>query len=154
MKRVWRIMGIGLALAIVAFLGLLAAVRLAPSDPAVWHVAIAEVEKPASPNNWLLGDGGDGPAVTLPLPPEAAMARLREVALAWPRTVVLAEDVGRITFVTRTAVMGWPDYTTVEVTGDEGGGSRVTLFARARFGHSDTGVNRARAEAWADALGR
>jgi uncharacterized protein (DUF1499 family) len=140
-------MGIGLALAIVAFLGLLAAVRLAPSDPAVWHVDVAAVEKPARPNNWLVRDGGDAPAVVLPLPPEAAFARLREIALAWPRTEVLVEDADRITFVTRSAMMGWPDYTTVAVVPD-GAGSRLTLFARARFGYGDMGVNRARAEAW------
>jgi uncharacterized protein (DUF1499 family) len=151
MRQVLRAMGIGLALAIIAVLGLLAAVRLAPSDPGVWHVDVAMVEKPARPNSWLMRDGGDGPAVILPLPPDQAMARLRAIALAWPRTEVLADDTTRATFVTRTAIMGWPDYTTVQVD-PAPGGSAVTIFARARFGYSDMGVNRARVEAWVAAL--
>jgi uncharacterized protein (DUF1499 family) len=144
-------MGLALALAIIAFLGLLAAVRLAPSDPALWHVDVATVAKPARPNSWLLRDGGDGPALTLPLPPAEAMARVRATALAWPRTEVLAEDATRATFITRSALMGWPDYTTVAVT-PAAGGTTVTIFARARFGYGDMGVNRARAEAWAASL--
>jgi uncharacterized protein (DUF1499 family) len=144
-------MGIGLALAVIAFLGLLAAIRLAPSDPGVWHVDVALAEKPASPNAWLLRDGGDGPAMILPLPPDQAMARLRAVALATPRTEVLAEDATRVTFITRSALMGWPDYTTVEIT-PAPGGSRIAIFARARFGYGDMGVNRARVEAWVAAL--
>jgi uncharacterized protein (DUF1499 family) len=151
MKGIIRAMGIAAALGIIAFLGLLAFVRLVPSDPAQWQVDVATVEKPASPNNWLLRDGADGPAIALALPPDAALARIRAVALATPRTEVLAEDATRITFITRSRVMGWPDYTTVEVT-PSATGSSVAVFARARFGYSDMGVNRARVQALAAAL--
>jgi uncharacterized protein (DUF1499 family) len=141
-------MGIALALAVIAFLGLVVAVRLVPSDPAVWDVDVATVDKPGRPNNWLVrDDGGDAPALILPLPPEAAMARVMAVAAATPRTEVLARGPARATFVTRSALMSWPDYTTVAVD-PVPGGSRVTLFARSRFGYGDMGVNRARAEAW------
>lgn len=153
MRRVGRIMGIMLALAVLAVVAFAAWVRIAPSDPQVWDVEVATVDKPSAPNNWLVRDGADAPAVQLALPPAEAMARVRAVAMAWPRTTVLAEGATRATFVTRTAIMGYPDYTTVEVT-PTATGSAVTLFARSRFGYRDMGVNRARAEAWAAALGQ
>lgn len=154
---VWTLAGAALAVAVAG----LAAVRLVPSDPAVWHVDVASVVKPASPNAWLVRDGGDAPALRLDLPPAAALARLRAVALAWPRTAVLAEDAvedgaedgARATFITRTALVGWPDYTTVQVA-PIATGSVVMIFARSRFGYSDLGVNEARVRAWIAALER
>ena len=58
-----------------------------------------------------------------------------------------AADEGRITWVTRSALWGFPDYTTAEVTPTDGGRSS-TIFARPRFGSSDMGVNAARLEDW------
>ena len=62
----------------------------------------------------------------------------------WPRTSVLAGsvDTGRITYVTRTQWMGFPDYTTVEQQGET-----LKLYARLRFGRSDFGVNAVRVNA-------
>ena len=73
------------------------------------------------------------------------MARIDAIARATPRTTVLAGSVaeGRITYVTRSRLWGFPDYTTVERSGD-----RITLFGRLRFGRGDMGVNRARIEGW------
>ena len=58
-----------------------------------------------------------------------------------------------MTYVTRSALWGFPDYTSVKVVPD-GAGSVVTIFARARFGESDIGVNRARVERWLSQLAR
>jgi hypothetical protein len=46
----------------------------------------------------------------------AALARLDEIALATPRTTRLAgsPDEGRITWITRSALWGFPDYTTAQ----------------------------------------
>jgi uncharacterized protein (DUF1499 family) len=45
----------------------------------------------------------------------------------------------RLTYVTRSRWIGFPDYTTIEQDGDV-----IKLYARLRFGQSDLGVNKAR----------
>lgn len=131
-------------LILAAALGLVAYVRLAPSDPARWHVApLAE----GPPGQVVAGEGraslrlaGDGPAL---------LARLDAVALATPRTQRLAGSVaeGRITWITRSALWGFPDYTTAEA-GPEG----LRVHARLRFGRGDMGVNAARLTDWLSRL--
>lgn len=114
-------------------------IRLAPSDPAVWH-------RPPE----VTGDKDFKAGVTrLVRAGPDGLARLNEIALATPRTKVLAGSVedGMITYVTRTAVMGFPDYTTVQQVGED-----LKIYARQRFGRSDLGVNKARIERWLDAL--
>lgn len=140
---------IGLAvLALVVAGG--AYVRLAPSDPAVWHV---------DPRGGQAGPGAATAGVETPLiyaaEPEALLARLDRIALETPRTQRLAGSVaeGRITYVTRSALIGFPDYTTVAVAALPDGGAQVFMFARLRFGQSDLGVNAARLQAWRAALG-
>jgi uncharacterized protein (DUF1499 family) len=55
-----------------------------------------------------------------------------------PRTRVLAGSVeeGRITYVTRSAMIGFPDFTTIEYSDGQ-----LKMFARLRFGYLDMGVN-------------
>jgi uncharacterized protein (DUF1499 family) len=48
-----------------------------------------------------------------------------------------------VTYVTRSRVMGFPDYTTVRQAGD-----MVEIYGRLRFGKSDLGVNAARIDRW------
>jgi uncharacterized protein (DUF1499 family) len=138
-------MALGLLVALVAFA---LYVRLAPSDPARWHVA-------------PVADGPPGEVVvagpnraTLRLGPEAGvpanlLARVDAVALATPRTTRLAGTVedGRITWVTRSALWGFPDYTTAEVRPDG-----LCIEARSRFGQGDMGVNAARLADWLSRL--
>ena len=54
---------------------------------------------------------------------------------------------GRISWVPRSALWGFPDYTTAEVRPDG-----LYTYARLRFGRGDMGVNAARLQAWAQAL--
>jgi uncharacterized protein (DUF1499 family) len=117
----------------------LAYVRLAPSDPARWHVAVdgaGDADFASGARRVIATDAG----------------RLAE-ADAWmraqPRTTVLAGSVeeGRITYVTRTKVFGFPDYTTLDATSGE-----LRAQARLRFGASDLGVNRERLEGLIAAL--
>jgi hypothetical protein len=129
---------------LVAVLGLAAYVRLAPSDPGRWHVApVAD----GPPGQVVAGEGwaslrlaGDGAVL---------LARLDALALATPRTTRLAGSVGegRITWVTRSALWGFPDYTTAEA-GPDG----LTVRARLRFGRADLGVNAARLNDWLSRL--
>jgi uncharacterized protein (DUF1499 family) len=120
---------------IVVVAGLAAWVRVAPSDPMRWHLPIeAEADK----------DFNGGVIRVVEAGPDA-LAQLDEIARATPRTEVLAGSVadGRVTYITRTKWIGFPDYTTAEQDGDV-----LKLYARLRFGQSDMGVNRARVERW------
>jgi len=130
----------------MVFWGLLALVlvglgyiRLAPSDPARWHrppQATADVD---------LTQGVKRRVATGP----GGLARLDAIIRNSPRTRVIAGSVEErmITYVTRTKVMGFPDYTTVQQAGDV-----LEIYARLRFGRSDLGVNKARVEEWLEAL--
>jgi uncharacterized protein (DUF1499 family) len=146
MKKVIRNMGVGTGFAIIVLLGLLAYIRLAPSD-ASWHVDPTTVTAPAKPNHWLVARGGDAPAVALTMTPDEAATKIAAIAMATPRTELLAGQGLQTTWITRSAVMGFPDYTSVMIT-PTATGSEIAIYARSRFGASDFGVNRARVESW------
>lgn len=125
-------------LLIAGVIALGAYVRLAPSDPTRWHVAPQGEAR----------DMKTGVVRVVETGPEG-LARLDAIVRATPRTTVLAGSVadGIVTYVTRTRVFGFPDYTTVQQDGDT-----FRIHARLRFGRKDFGVNKARVEAWLDAL--
>ena len=138
-----------LAALVVAVIGFAAWVRLAPTDAARWHVP------PVAEGPWGEVVPASG-AASLRLPagtgaPADLLARLDAVALATPRTRRLAGSVeeGRITWETRSALWGFPDYTTAEVREDG-----LYLQARLRFGREDMGVNAARLRDWQARLSR
>lgn len=125
---------------LVAIVVLLAGyIRLAPSDPARWHVPVVAEGDRDLPGGVIrvVQAGSDG------------LARLDAIARAAPRTTVLAGtvDQGMVTYVTRSKVIGFPDYTTVQQDGDT-----LRIFGRLRFGRKDFGVNRTRVEGWLAAL--
>ena len=131
-------MKLGLAaLVLLGVLGLMAYVRLAPLNPGRWHVAVPQS-----------GSVGAFSFVQGAVPKEV-LARLAVVAGSRPRTQILAGSVaeGRITWVARSAVWGFPDLITAEVA--PGG---VMIWSRQRDGISDFGVNAARLKDWMDAL--
>lgn len=127
-------------LIVAAILGSIAYVRFAPSDPAVWNT------DPQVLSSQDLRDGvrrrfeGN----------DATMAVLERIILSTPRTEKLAGSIeeGRVTYVTRSKWMGFPDYTTVQRHEDV-----IELYARLRFGRSDLGVNKARVDGWLTDLG-
>jgi hypothetical protein len=133
---------IALAVLLLALIGFAAWVRLAPSDLARWHVSPSQGS--LAPNKVNAETGG----ATLLLP-DISLAQMDAVAMATPRTARFAgsEDEGRITYITRSALWGFPDYTTVQST-PEG----LLLHARLRFGESDMGVNAARLRDWQSRL--
>ncbi|MBL9057745.1 MAG: DUF1499 domain-containing protein [Rhodobacteraceae bacterium] len=127
-------------------------IRLAPSDPARWHVAprLAALEK-GGPSGQVLTVEGGAAVQLASADPAALLARLDRIALATPRTQRLAGSVaeGRITWISRSLFWGFPDYTTAQVT-PEG----LVIHARQRFGSNDWGVNAARLEIWLTRLSR
>lgn len=126
-------------------------VRLAPSDSARWHLALPADGPPDCAVQPATGSARF--ACTYADPPEALLARLDAIALATPRTLRLAGDPasGRITYVTRSALWGFPDYTTAQATPTPDG-TRLDLHACLRFGSSDMGVNAARLGQWSKSL--
>jgi uncharacterized protein (DUF1499 family) len=129
MKRMLILGVVGLVIALGAY------IRLAPSDPADWHIA-----PQAETNQDLQG----GVLRVVETGPEG-LAALDAIARNAPRTTVLAGSVGegRITYITRTKIIGFPDYTTVQQDGDV-----LRIHGRLRFGRKDFGVNKARVDGW------
>lgn len=128
-------------LGLIAVLCLGVYVRLAPADPSRWHL-------PPYPGSGTRATR-DGFIVWRETGPGAAaevMARLDRIIRATPRTRVFAGSPaeGMVTYVTRSRIWGFPDYTTVSQEARD----QIVIHGRLRFGRSDLGVNRRRIEAW------
>ncbi len=127
-----KLSAIILAVLAAAFVALLVVIRVMPSDPDRWH------EMPENVADRDL-DGGAMRSV------EGDLAVLDRIIRDTPRTEVLAGSVdeGIVTYVTRSRVFGFPDYTTVRQDDD-----RLDIYGRLRFGRSDMGVNADRIDGW------
>ena len=119
----------------VLVLGLLW-IRFAPIYKDSWHVTTrAERDKA------FMG----GVIRFLPAAGTAEFSQLVAVIDQAPRTKHIAggEKEGMFTYVTRTKVFGFPDFTTIWLS-DTG----LHIYARVRFGRIDFGVNKARIVDW------
>lgn len=116
-------------------------VRLSPIKSSDWHAQppVAEIGTHRTAGSVLLIREVDAPL--------AVMTALDAVILASPRTLRLAGSPqdGLVTYMTRSALWGFPDLTTVAV--DNG---ILRVYGRLRFGKSDLGVNAARVTKWVD----
>lgn len=143
-----------LTIAAILFLcvvaGFLIWVRIAPSDPDRWHVDPVNAARPRSPN-WAIATPAEKHAAPVYDLSAADLARAFDAfATAKPRTRRLAgspED-GRMTYIVRSALVGYPDYVSVAFIDLGDGTSTLALFSRSRFGYSDQGVNRRRLAEW------
>ena len=128
-KGLWML---GTVLIFVVLLGM-AYVRVAPLNPTHWHVPI----------NASTDEDRVGGAVRVLAGDKAKLQALDTAAKELKRTRVLAGSVaqGRITYVTRSLVFGFPDLTTIELADGQ-----IRMYARLWFGTSDMGVNRNRLE--------
>lgn len=133
--KVRRVMSWILIVLVVIVVGFGAYVRLAPQDASVWHKA------PSAP----VEGNKEGSAMRAVADAGDTLARLDAIAMAEPRTVRLAGSAqeGKVTYVSRSALWGFPDYTTVWA--EDG---KVWLYGRLRFGRSDLGVNGKRLDRW------
>ena len=138
---------IGVAVALSVF------VRLAPSDPARWHVDPVAAADPGMGGVRYVPTPEGGPVPVYDLPPEDLIAALDRFAMAQPRVTRLAGSAaeGRITYVVRSALWGFPDHVTVEALALGPDRATLAILSRLRYGGSDMGVNRARIDDW---LGR
>lgn len=124
---------------LIALLGFAAYVRLAPSEAARWHVT----RENAAEKSFA------GGAIRRVKGGRETLEKLDEIAMREPRTERLAGAVndGKITYITRSKLWGFPDYTTIWEEDGE-----IVLFGRLRFGRSDMGVNGARLARWISQL--
>ncbi|MDA7424703.1 DUF1499 domain-containing protein [Thalassococcus lentus] len=122
---------------ILAIAGL-AWVRFAPSDPDVWHVdpKVTSDQDLSDGVRRRVDAGGDS---------QQMLKSLHAIILETPRTEVLAgsPEEGRVTYVTRSQWMGFPDYATVQDAG-----THLEVWSRLRFGKADLGTNKAKVDGW------
>ncbi len=135
---------------IVVVAGFAAYVRLAPPNLTVIHAA----STPRDPGDYPT-TGSFTAVRALTTSPVEALTAIARIAEQTNRTSLLAGSVdeGMITFVTRSRVMGFPDYTTVSIVLADDDAPLLMIHGRLRFGASDLGVNRARIEGWLAQLG-
>lgn len=90
------------------------------------------------------------------VPVEELRAHWAEVVTAQPRVRRLGEsqDGLQVDYVQRTARFRFPDIITVRFVPVPPAQSTLAIYSRSVYGRSDFGVNRARVEAWLDALRR
>lgn len=86
--------------------------------------------------------------------PEQVLDAVKRVALAEPRTEVVAEDRAKrqIALVQRSKTFRFPDFIAVEAVPAAAGQTALAIYSRAKYGIRDFGVNRARIERWLAAL--
>ncbi|WP_332870126.1 DUF1499 domain-containing protein [Roseovarius salinarum] len=128
-KHVVQIVILALLIALALY------IRLAPSDADRWH------RMPEAVTDRDLTGG----AMRVVHADAESFRRLHEIITGAPRTRVLAGSVEErmVTYVTRSLVWGFPDYTTIRLRGE-----RIEVYARLRFGNSDFGVNAERVDRW------
>ena len=126
-------------------IGLMLYIRLAPTQTDKWHNR-PSADAPGDTSE----EGGFQAVRRITAPAGEVLEAMRKIALETPRTELVAGSVeeGMMTFRTRSAFWGFPDFTTVAAEGD-----LLVIYGRLRFGRSDMGVNKARVRDWLDRLG-
>lgn len=154
MRRALRVLVWIVGVLAVLFIGFAAYVRFAPDDARVWHVDPASASGAGAANAFVVSPTGAGADMASPvfdMAPAALLSAFRQAALAAPRTSILGESDGIITFVQRSALISYPDYISVRAVEVEGGAA-LHIWSRSRYGADDWGVNRARVLAWLEKL--
>lgn len=124
----WVLLFMLLVVAILAF------IRLSPNDPAKWHTEITSFENKDMPGGVIRVIDGDA----------AKLRRLDEVIGSTGGQMIGGSvDAGHMTYISRTAVIAFPDFTTVQLKD-----GKIALYGRLRFGSYDMGVNKRRIDAW------
>ena len=148
--RRWLVRGVGLLLVLVSACGLM--VRGSEHDPAVWHIDPLVTERTGKPNDYLAAPEGTtaaAPDRVLTRAPADPLGAFDRAARAAPRVEVVAgaPAEGFVTYVQRSALIGFPDYVSVRAVETPSGPS-LAVWSRSRYGYSDLGVNKARIEGW------
>jgi uncharacterized protein (DUF1499 family) len=116
----------------------------------------AELERPASPNSYLVCPAGrttaavDREPPVYDVAPDALERAWLDALAAEPRlTRRAAEPAGRrYLFVQRTPVLRFPDLVQLEIFDVPPDRATYCVYSRSLYGYGDLGVNRARVEDW------
>ncbi|NOX72459.1 MAG: DUF1499 domain-containing protein [Alphaproteobacteria bacterium] len=131
--------------------GFFAYVRMAPSDPNVWHVDPFKGSKFRKRNVFIQRpEDAKHPSPEFGMDAKNLAKAFDAVALATDKVERLAgspEDLF-VTYIARSKTIGYPDYISIKFIDLDGGRSTFAVFSRARFGSSDFGVNRQRFQYW------
>lgn len=106
-----------------------------------------------------VGRDGDMSSPVFKESSQQVAARLKEVIEATPRTTLLAgwltteapQRIYNASYVTRSAIWGFPDVTSVRVERTNSG-TIVLMHGRLVYGKHDLGVNEGRIRGWLDQL--
>lgn len=133
------------ALSILALLAVaLVALRFYPIDTVVYHVDPADPETRRSEVRLI---GLDAPRYAATADELlVAFARIARADFG-TRLVQGSADEGMMTFVSRSRVFGFRDFTTVKAV-DEVAGAKLAIWARPRHNVYDWGVNAKRLDRW------
>lgn len=123
-------------------------------------IALAGLKKKWTPNQYLVCPDGyaaspaDAAPDTFKVAPDALIAAWREVVEAQARTKEIAFDAAalRAHHTQQSKVMRFTDDIVAEAHPAGEGASHLYVYSRSRLGIRDFGVNKARVEAWLDAL--
>mgnify|MGYP000315441546 CR=1 FL=1 len=133
---------------LILIVGLTVYVRLAPTDPQSWQqqgYPSGLGERVSSRGYiWREAVSEDG---------KKQLMALQQIITDTPRTKRVAGSIEekQITFVTRSLVMGFPDYTTIGVYDgliEDADQRYLEINGRLRFGTLDFGVNAKRIKGW------
>ena len=138
----------------VVILGLGAYVRLSPINEAQFHKDPATKTPPSASGHVLVAPNGDIDSPRFDMNADDLAAKLEAIILDTPRTTHLAGDLSETyaSYVTRSALWGFPDIASVRIVADGPDASEVIIWSRLRFGAADMGVNAARVEGWLSQL--
>jgi hypothetical protein len=125
----WLFMG-----ALLLVLGFAAYVRFAPQDAERWRLTGPMAR---------LGDHAEAGGFRAVRAFEGNWGAVEAALLATPRTRALGGWDDQRLYVTRSALWGFPDYSTVRLADGQ-----IEIYGRLRFGKSDLGVNQARIRNW------
>ncbi len=136
----------------------------APESPGMTDfLDFATLERPDSPNHWLVGSrlpadapAADAPAPTFDVPAAQLAAAWVGVVQRQPRTRILgvSEDGLQVEAEQRSAVFRFVDRVSFRAVALSSGRSSFLAYSRAQVGYWDLGVNRRRLDDWVGALRR
>lgn len=138
-----------LALIAIAFLAVLI-FRLWPINEQSFTTDAFTVTPPEKPNFYVSTD--DEGAFSMPA--QELSQAIAQIATGADRSKKIAssDDGFSQTYVVRTAVMGFPDFISVNIKPISETTSVIKIYSRSRFGYSDLGVNKRRVQQWLSAL--
>jgi uncharacterized protein (DUF1499 family) len=144
-------MKLAILIFVLVVVGFLAYVRMAPSNPEVWHADPFKASKFRKRNVFIQRPNeGKYPSPEFDMDAVSLAKAFDDIVLATPGVELLAgaPDDLFVTYIARTKTIKYPDYISIKYIDLGDGRSTFAVFSRSRFGSSDLGVNRQRFQHW------